>query len=89
MRPLALLSAAPSISQTAATIGTKRAGAKPTGGMASAPTAPAPSAISLRRQPQARMTPRAKAPKGLAVGGIVEAVDANLASRESESGRAT
>ena len=60
--PPSARSTAPSISHTASVIGAISAGAKSTGGMASAPAAPAAKAMPRRRQPQARITVWASPP---------------------------
>src|SRR6202035_2179129 len=55
------VSAQPSMSQTATVIGIASAGKKLNGAIASAPVAPAASAIRRRRQPEARMIEAASA----------------------------
>src|SRR6202035_1693286 len=53
-------------------MGISRAGAKPNGGNARAPTAPAEKPMSRRGQPHAKMTPRLRAPSASTVAGCVE-----------------
>ena len=66
------------MSQTAVIMGTRSAGAKPKGGIARAPTAPAEKAISRRGQPHARMTLRLRAPRTSTVAGGIDNEEAKV-----------